>query len=145
MRLATARTGEISWSHAMSLPQERTYYGRRLMERREEAGLDPFEMAAFLGIQPAWYFDLEAQDDLLLHFPLSQVARLLEKLDLSVEQLFSPPGQEHRCSQMFNLMDLLRGIRKFQEASRISVPESKAYLSYDLDEALADPATVWDW
>lgn len=112
----------------------------RLRALRIRAGKSRVEMAHSLGIDPAWYEDLEHKDgELAATLTLFQATQLASLLGVRLRELFDAPS----CAPTpISLVDLPGRIRSHAAHTRVSIEALEAALGWDLRDFLESPVQV---
>jgi len=87
--------------------------GERLRERREERGMTPAHIGAFVGIATAWYWDLEDQPGEVDTLTLSQFLRLCVLIDESPLSLLGDAAASGSPAHERGPTDLLLGTDEY--------------------------------
>jgi transcriptional regulator with XRE-family HTH domain len=107
---------------------------------RVRAGRSREEVAGHLGINNAWYDDLERYDEELTStLTLFQATALASFLGVGLSELVSGSDQAHEA---FSIMDLPSRIRSHLEQNGISVEQFEEELGWDIREFLESPLKV---
>jgi transcriptional regulator with XRE-family HTH domain len=112
----------------------------RLRALRIRAGKSRLEMAQSLGIDPAWYEDLEQKDgELTATLTLFQATQLASLLGVRLRELFDAQSS---APSPISLVDLSSRIRSDAAHSRVSIEALEAALGWDLRDFLESPVQV---
>ncbi len=104
----------------------------RISKRRKELGLDPNELGCSLGLNEAWYADIEAyEDELESTLTLRQALSLAERLDVSLHWLVF--GDEH-SGQTLGSDDIPILIEQHLKASSQSRENFENQIGWDLGD-----------
>ena len=109
----------------------------RIRALRVRAGKSQAHVAGSLGLNSAWYADLETRDDeLAATLTMFKAMELASLLDVSLHDLFDAPaaGNAH-----LPLIDLPDRITAHAKRARMSIEQLEEKTGWDLREFLASP------
>lgn len=112
----------------------------RLRALRIRAGKSRLEMVQRLGIDPAWYEDLEQKDgELAATLTLFQATQLASLLGVRLRELFDAQS----CAPPpMSLVDLPGRIRSHAAQTRMSIEALESRIGWGLQDFLDSPVTV---
>ena len=112
----------------------------RIRALRVRAGKSQEEMAKLLGLNAAWYSDLERRDEELAStLTLFQAAQLASLLGVGLHELF---GEGTRPGERIALLELPERIVAHASAGGMQIEELEDRIGWDLREFLATPVQV---
>ena len=116
-----------------------------LRRLREDAGLTVPEVAAAIGLNNAWVWDLESYDEeLYMTISLAALQRLAILLRTTAKQLLlleDKPSGETRVA----FKDFVAHLREHLRTSGQSADAFGDEVGWDLTTTLDDPSDLWEW
>ena len=116
-----------------------------LRRLREDAGLTVQEVAAAIGLNNEWVWDLESYDEeLYMTISLAALQHLAFLLRTTARQLLlleDKPSGEPRVA----FKDLVAHLREHLRASGQSADAFGDEVGWDLASTLDNPSNVWEW
>ena len=119
-------------------------YANRIRQLRERLGKSHAQVAAAIGINLPWYYDVEDHDDeVTTTLSLRQVYRLAGALGVTMRQLLATGDDFEKVSpERLTLADIAYQVQSKADVKGI-VPVEDA-VGWRLDHFLKDPASAWD-